>query len=1011
VGKVALVRKAEGQVEGAEVIHVHAGEARWRRVLGRLGELYVKGVEVDWAAFDAPYERRRVTLPTYPFQRQRYWWRGAAPRTALAYRRGTDLAPHFGHRLRSPALDALVYETHYGPSHPAHLNDHRLFGTLVAAGSSHVSLVLSVIEDAYGSPACTLENLAFPQALVLADDEVRTLQVILTPQERGSAFEVKSLDGTGGAETWVLHASGGVRLGPAEQPKPWASREELLARCRERRSGDELYQAMREQGYTLGSGYQWISSVARGGDEILGEMRLPPLPDRLEDYPLYPGFVDSCFQVLASWTLDLQARQAGSLLIPFSVERFTVHRRPRGTVWCHARIEGGGRAGVGEPIGGDLRIFDEQGLVAEVLGFRGRMASREAVRLATHARREEARYEVIWRPEVRPVSAPVVDKKPWVLLMDAGGVGERLGRMLEAYGAPVVRVCPGDTRGLDEALAPGGRAGVVSLWGLDQPATEDASAESVQRAALEVSGGALHLVKVLAGRSEAPPVWFVTRGARAVKETRPGLALAQAPLWGLGRVIDLEHPELRCTRVDLDPEDLEGSIRLLFAELGGDGGASGREVAFRGGVRLHPMLREDTDSRGGVVTLQADATYLLTGGLGGLGLEVARWMVEQGARHLVLVGRRAPSASASKAVRALEKAGAHVTLASVDVSREAEVARLLQRLDAESPPLRGIVHAAGVLDDGALLQQDLERFERVMAPKVAGAWNLHRLTEGRPLDFFVLFSSASATLGSPGQGNYAAANAFLDALAHERRARGLPAQSLDWGPWAEVGMVGAADGHLARVLERRGIRPLATRRALALFGEALASGRPQVALMSVQWPVYLETLGARGRSSFYEALRPSGPRAAVTPSQPRHPLAERLKTALPEERPGLLARSLQEEVARILRIDPSALDWRQGFAELGMDSLMAIELRNVLQKGLGVSVPATVALDHPTIDFLVRHLLDEVLKFDVQEAPGKAPEPEPVPEREPEDTLEKSLDTLSDAELARLVAEDLARDS
>ena len=1015
VGKVPWVHAETGTAEGAEALHLHPGEAEWPRLLKTLGTLYVKGVEVDWAAFDAPYQRRRVALPTYPFQRQRYWWRGAAPRTALAPRHETESLPHFGRRLRSPALDALVYETTYAPSRPGHLNDHRLNGTLVAAGSSHVSLVLSVIEDTYGSPACTLENLAFPQALVLAEDEERTLQVILSPQEQGHAFEVKSLGDASGAETWVLHASGGVRVGQAEQPKPWASREELLARAQERISGEDLYRGMSEKGYTLGSGYQWIRSVARAGDEILGEMRLPPLPDRLEDYPLYPGFVDSCFQVLTSWTLELQARQPDAMLIPFSVSRFTVYRRPRGTVWCHARIEGGGRAEAGEPIGGDLRILDEQGLVAEVIGFRGRMASREAVRLSTHARREEARYEVSWKPgpELRPVPAPMADKRPWVLLMDAQGVGERLGRLLEERGAPVLRVRPeGFSRVSIETLVPAGCAGVVYLWGMDTRAADDASAESVQRAALEASGGALHLLKGLAGRDEAPPVWIVTRGAQAVKDTSPGLALAQAPLWGLGRVVDLEYPELRCTRVDLDPEDLEGSVRLLFAELGSGGGTPEREVAFRGGVRLYPVLRKDTGSRGGAIALRADATYLVTGGLGGLGLEVARWMVEQGARHLVLVGRRAPSAPASEAVRALEQAGAHVTVASVDVSSEAEVARLLQRLDADSPPLRGIVHSAGVIDDGALPQQDLARFERVMAPKVAGAWNLHRLTTGRPLDFFVLFSSASAMLGSRGQANYAAANTFLDALAHERRARGLAGQSLDWGPWAETGMVGASDGSLARALERRGIRPLATRQALTLFGEALASGRPQVALMSVQWPVYLEALGAKGRSSFYESLAPAraaAPNAAVASSQSRHPLADRLKAALPHERPQVLASSLQESVARVLRLEPTQLDWRQGFAELGMDSLMAIELRNVLQKGLGVSVPATVALDHPTIDFLVRHLLDEVLKLDTQETRGKAPEAKPAPE--PEGPLAESLDTLSDAELARLVAEDLAKDS
>jgi acyl transferase domain-containing protein/acyl carrier protein len=988
----------------------------WTQVLEMLGALYTRGVAVDWAAYDAPYARHRVQLPTYPFQRQRYWWRGATSRAVAPMPRSEKALPaHLGHRLRSPALDAIVYETTYGPSRPAHLEDHRLFGTVVVAGSSHVSLVLSALEATRGSPACTLENLSFPQALVLAEGEERALQVIL--HERGGSFEVRSLGDTDGAESWVLHAAGELRVGQGAQLAPWASREELQARCQERRSGEDFYRVMLERGYTLGPGYQWIHHLARQGDEILGELRLPPLRDRLEDYPLYPGLIDSCLQVLAGWVLDRGARRADTLFIPFSISRFQVHRRPRGTVWVHARVEGGGQTAAEEFLGGDLRLLDEQGVVAEVVGFRGRLANREAVRLSTHARREEARYELVWRPEPapRPASTPGVDKRRWLLLTDAQGVGERLGRMLEEHGAPVVRVRPEEARSpgdfarlLDEASGSGGWAGVVYLWGLDQPAMKDASVEAVQRAALEASGGALHLVKALAGRGGASvPLWLVTRGAQAVKEARPTLALAQAPLWGLGRVIDLEHTELRCTRVDLDPEDSEGSLRLLYAELGRDGNAPEREVAFRGGVRLHPTLRRDAGSRGGSLPFRVEATYLITGGLGGLGLEVARWMVEQGARHLVLVGRRAPSASASEAVRALEKAGARVTIASVDVSREAEVARLLLRLDPTSPPLRGIVHAAGVLDDGALLQQDVERFERVMAPKVAGAWNLHRLTVDRPLDFFVLFSSASATLGSPGQGNYAAANAFLDALAHERRARGLAAQSLDWGPWAETGMVGAAEGQVARALERRGIRPLPTGQALALFGESLVAGRPQVALLSIQWPVYLEGLGALGRSSFYEGLAPARAaesRASVAPAQPRHPLAERLLAALPHERPELLSRSLQEEVARILRLEVSEIDWRQGFAELGMDSLMAIELRNVLQKGLGRSIPATVALDHPTIDFLVRHLLDEVLKLEGQEAP-------PIPERKPQEAVEPELDALSDAELARLVAEDLARDS
>jgi acyl transferase domain-containing protein len=1020
--------KADGAEVRLEVVPPKPDRSDWAQVLETLSGLYVRGVEVDWVAYDAPYGRRRVVLPTYPFQRQRYWWRGATPGTATLASRSDK--PHLGRRLRSPALEALVYETTYARSRPVHLEDHRLFGTLVAAGSSHVSLVLSALEDAHGSPACTLENLAFPQALVLAEDEERTVQAIITSHGQGSSFEVKSLSDVDGAEKWALHATGGLRIGQVTQPKRVPSHEELRARCQTWRSGGELYQLMHECGYTLGPAYQWIGSVARQGGELLGELRLPASA-ALEDYPLHPGLIDSCFQVLASWALEAAAKKRDALFIPFSMSRFIVHRRPRGRVWCHASIEGGEQAMAGEVIGGDLRILDEQGLVAEVIGFRGRLASREAVRLVPRARREESRYEVVWRPDTRPAPAPLADKRPWVLLEDTRGVAERLGQRLEAHGAPVVRVRRGATfrargagvfeldarrpqdfaRLLDEATGKSGCAGVVSLWSLDARVPEDASAEVMQNAALEVSGDVVNLVKALAGRAAStPPLWLVTEGAQAVGEEER-LALAQAPLWGLGRVIDLEHTELRCTRVDLDPENFEGSLRLLFSELGRDANAPGREVAFRGGMRLCPLLQRDKSEPGRALQLRSDATYLITGGLGGLGLEVARWMVEQGARHLVLVGRRAASASASERVRALEQAGARVTVASVDVSKEAEVARLLQQVDAVSPPLRGVVHAAGVLADAALLQQDPERFERVMAPKVAGAWNLHRLTEGRALDFFVLFSSASATLGSAGQGNYAAANTFLDALAHERRARGLAGQSLAWGPWAETGMAGESErGNLARVLERRGVRSLPTQEALALFAEALAGGRPHLAILSIQWAMYLEGRGTPARSSFYATLapvrvaEPRGP-APQAETAPRYPLAERLQAALPRERPEVLARSLQQEVARILRLDASSeLDWRQGFAELGMDSLMAIELRNVLQKGLGRTIPATVALDHPTIDFLVKHLLEEVLKLEGKETP-------PPPERKPEAAVEPELDALSDAELARLVAEDLAKDS
>jgi acyl transferase domain-containing protein/acyl carrier protein len=997
-------------------------------VLEALSALYVRGVEVAWAEYDRPYARRTVSLPTYAFQRQRYWWtRSATPRaSALAPRSGAGIKPHLGRRLFSPAFDDIIYETALSAFRPAYLDDHRLYGTVVTPAASHLSMILSAVEETFGPLACTLENLTFHQALVLSDEEERPLQLLFSPHAQGFSLRVMTRGESG---DWVLHATGELRVEPSQvaQPRPLPVREEVLARCEEARSGEDFYQFFRAMGYTLGPSFRWIGPFQRSQDEAFGQMQPPRLPDSPDGYQLYPGLIDSCFQMLANWMVSDATTLADSLAIPFSVSRLNFFRRPRGPLWCYAKSTAGEQAVSEEILSGDVQLFDEHGPVAEILGFHARRASREVLQSSTHETREERTYEVVWTPEpLPPAPLPEADRRPWVLLVDGQGVGERLGELLEARGTPVIRVRPGPafrecgagafeldarnpgdfTRLLREALGGQACGGAVYLWGLDQPSGETLSAEAMHQGVLQATGGALHLTQALvAGGGQVPPLWLVTRGAQAVGGSGVSSPV-QASLWGLGRVLDLEHGELRCGRVDLEVGEPDGGVRMLLAELLRAGAVPENEVAFRREKRFRPVLQRVKGSRGGPVAFRQDGAYLVTGGLGGLGLSMARWMVEHGARHLVLVGRRAPSADALEVLKELERAGAAVTVVSADVAREADVARLLARLDEGAVPLRGIIHAAGVVEDGALLQQDWSRFERVMAPKVAGAWNLHRLTEGRPLELFVLFSSAAALLGSPGQSGYAAANAFLDALAHARHARGLPAQALGWGPWAEAGM--ATDAQVARALERRGIRALPTAQGLALLGEALGRERAHLGLVSVRWPSYLEGLGRLGRSSFYAAVAPARKKEEVRPAAeaPRKQWVAELQGSLPHERRGLLTRRLQGEVSRVLRLNAAAgIDWQQGFSALGMDSLMAIELRNSLQEGLGQSLPATVAMTHPTIDFLTDHLINHVLKWNDEEKPS------PVREHVDEGGPEVDLDALSDAELARLALADLASDS
>ncbi|HKB49178.1 MAG TPA: SDR family oxidoreductase, partial [Ktedonobacterales bacterium] len=312
------------------------------------------------------------------------------------------------------------------------------------------------------------------------------------------------------------------------------------------------------------------------------------------------------------------------------------------------------------------------------------------------------------------------------------------------------------------------------------------------------------------------------------------MAPSQATLWGFGRTIALEHPALRCTLIDLDPDDGAGDASVLSEICRADGIEDA--LALRSGkVYLPRLARTTLDSS--PLSIRGNGTYLIAGGLGAIGLTVARWLVTQGARYLVLVGRSDPSESTQSILSELHGAGATVVSMRADISRREDVARILDQVDRELPPLCGVLHAAGILDDGVTTHLSAQRLRAVMAPKVDGAWHLHELTRERNLDCFVLFSSAAALLGSPGQAHYAAANAFLDALAHQRRAVGLPALSINWGPWAEVGLA-ASQRNRGQRLALQGIGSLTRAQGLQALSFLLGQPAPQVAVVAFnlrQW--------------------------------------------------------------------------------------------------------------------------------------------------------------------------------
>lgn len=504
----------------------------------------------------------------------------------------------------------------------------------------------------------------------------------------------------------------------------------------------------------------------------------------------------------------------------------------------------------------------------------------------------------------------------------------------------------------------------------------------------------------------APRLAFVTVGAQAVDRSQCADAYGAA-LWGAARVVSEEHPELDVRLIDLgtamSPRDAELVARALSI-VGED------EIAIRDGrVFAHRLAALDRANRAGSLPrLRSDASYLVTGGLGDVGMHLASALVDAGARRLVLLGRTAlpprtewralplDSANARRAaaIRALEAKGVAVHVLTADVGNESELAATLAEYAAEGwPPIRGVIHAVGLLENALVRDMSAASFERVVAPKLRGALHLDRLLPDAEL--FVLVSSTGGFLAQAGQANYAAANAGLDAIAHDRRARGRHALSIAWGVWENTGIVRAESA--ARGVDemrRQGVQPFTPARGASLFRWLLRRDDPMVAVLPIDWSAFYRSRADRSPSLYGPLIESAGKASGGSPA-PSVNLAARIRAASPSERREMIESALREIAGNILRMPAAGIDARRPFGSMGLDSLMALEFRNRLGARLERSLPATLLWNYPTINALASHLVCDVIG---QPAPSSS---EPAAD---EDSVMPQLDDLvamSDEDVAR----------
>ncbi|MCP3097310.1 type I polyketide synthase [Myxococcus sp. K15C18031901] len=1001
-----------------------------RCLLESLAALDAWGCPVDWASLH-PDGGRVVALPRYPWQRERFWLPDE-----VAVQPGGDVraSARRGHPLIGEGLSSSVqpgthfWERSVGVEAFPYLADHRVWEDVVFPGAGYVEMALAAGAEVLGETGLVLEDVALSEMLVLGPGAPTRVQVVVSEESPERAtFHIASR--AEGDTSWRKHASGTV-LREAREGVAAAceSPESLRARGHVVVSGESHYQRRRAQGLMYGAAFQGLRDLWRGEREALGRLELPEAVSlEAGAYRVHPALLDAGLQVAVELVAPLSGAPDPATYVPVGMARVRFHQRPGRATWARMRVHGDGEANERERSF-DFWLLDEQGQV---------LLEVEALRLyrldAGAALRGELGtwlYQVDWEAQPLPAQLPWPERTPgsWLILRDSLGVGQRLAMRLRELGETCVLVSPGERyrfTGPASAEVDPGRAehwrrllsdtlgagrppcrGVVHLWSLDAASTEALTPQGLEDARRCGTTSVLHLVQALAGAGwrDAPRLWLVTRGARAVDTTPEPVAVAQAPLWGMGQVVAVEHPELRCTRVDLEgaPEVAgEALLRELSSTVFED------QTAWRGGTRRVARLAraaEALSSRAPAPPLRAEGTYLVTGGLGGLGLELARWLVSQGARHLLLLGRSAPSAEAEQVLASLREVGVHVESLGADVARAEDVARALAHVDQTMPPLRGVFHAAGSLDDGLLLNLTEERFATVMAPKVLGTWNLHVQTRHLSLDHFVLFSSVAASLGTPGQANYAAANAFMDALAQARAAEGLPALSVNWGAWARVGLA-AARANRGERLEARGLGSMAPDKALAALGLLLGQSRPQLAVMAFEPRQWLGFYLSAAQSPYFTRLASESTQRPATGSG-RGRIREQLEAARPPERRGLLDTHLRELIGGVLRMAPARIDPRTPLMAFGLDSLMSMEIRNRLEVALGLKLSATVVWTYPTVAALAPFLAEKLA------LPLDERTPEPVPESAaPPGAPAGDIDALSEEDVERLFAQRMEQGS
>jgi acyl transferase domain-containing protein len=941
---------------------------------------YTKGAVIDWEKLDAPFVRQKISLPTYPFQRKRYWAEAAVPTFG---KKLASVHPLLGEKYSTPDNE-IIYrcELHLGAL--PYLKDHQVYGHIIYPGAGYLEMMLAASLNGIGEGEIHLSQVSIEAALSFDAGKVVEIQTVMKPAEGGYKVAVYSQEQEANSENaaWHCHARGTVSINENLNILADFNIDNVRSRCEKIIDHKDFYEAVNSIGIYYGEEFQAVNRLYLGKGEVLAELKIPALTKK---YLAHPTLLDGGLQLLAA---SLWQEKSKDLYLPVGCEAMDFYAPLGDQVLAHwqetEKLEMGRTS--------NITFYTPLGkILAKITGMHYRKTTEPALKqmLSHESRVDEWLYEWSW--EEKFLEEPNIPDPlgHWLVLND-GKVSDTLVNLFESKGASIRQISSADHPKTKEdfiaLLKSENFNGILHVTSMGNIIPATSTSIGIAEAQELGCKSFLHLTQALIQLEETLkiPTFLITEGIYSEN-------LAQSPLSGLYKNILLEHPELQMNAIDVsDDFDSPSLFRLIFSSNSESICSLRKSACYVPRFLKLKNIRVEGEEFMPREKIRPEVTYLITGGLGGLGLALTKWLSEHEVTHIVLTGRRALSEEMSKTLNNLKTKSTEITYKALDIADEKSVENLLVSLEQSEKPLKGIFHLAGILDDATLMDQDWNRFENVFRPKVYGSYYLHHYS--KDLDFFVMFSSIASTLGSLGQSNYAAANAFMDALCEYRHLKGMPAKSISWGPWAEVGMAKELTSRHA-ISGLHALKPVEGIRALerALFAKPV-----HITIANIHWsdflkqmikpPLYLE---------HFEDVK------AV-----RFDLALELK-ALPEDsRLNLVQKYVADALCTIMRLPPSQeIDKDKGFFDMGLDSLMAVEFKNKLQAGLGsvIRLPSTIVFDYSSIAKMTTYLAEKLVIQVVQKEAVSAKERE---EKKILDEIEKLSQEEAIEKLKRELGDD-----